>query len=319
MTSAVAEVLGHRRTGIGREKLHRCRIGRRSGNDRGVLHGAVTFQGLHDLDNGGAFLTNGHIKTLHIFSALVDDRVDRQSGFSGFAVANDQLALPTANRGQRINHLDPGLHRFVNVFPFDNPRGFDLNLASRTGVNGRAAVDGDSKCVNHTAEQLFAHGNGRDGFGALDFVAFLDAGIVTKNGDPYIVGFQVKRSAAQAVFGELHQLSGHYAAETVYPCDSVTDTEDGSDFVGFDGGGKLLQLLAQDGGHLIGFNIDGHGANSLCVNHVLFKLGEFRRNTVVLNPVADSNTEARNQGIVQFQVGANDFSGFLTEFFAEIF
>ncbi len=42
---------------------------------------------------------------------LVDDRVNRQGGFAGLAVANDQFALSASDRDHGINGFDTGLDR----------------------------------------------------------------------------------------------------------------------------------------------------------------------------------------------------------------
>jgi hypothetical protein len=46
-------------------------------------------------------------------SLLVDDRVDRDGGLAGLAVADDELALAAADRDHGVDGLDAGLHRLV--------------------------------------------------------------------------------------------------------------------------------------------------------------------------------------------------------------
>ena len=50
---------------------------------------------------------------MHVLSFLVDYRVNRDSGFSGLAVADDQFSLPAADRNHGINGFDAGLDRLL--------------------------------------------------------------------------------------------------------------------------------------------------------------------------------------------------------------
>ena len=98
MAAAVAEIFAHRAAGIRRDVLHRRRIGSRGGDDDGVIHGAVIFERLHHLRHGGALLPDGDIDADHVAALLIDDRVERDGGLAGLAVADDQLALAAADR-----------------------------------------------------------------------------------------------------------------------------------------------------------------------------------------------------------------------------
>jgi hypothetical protein len=45
---------------------------------------------------------------------LVEDRVDRDRGLAGLAVADDQLTLAAADRHHAVDRLQAGLHRLAN-------------------------------------------------------------------------------------------------------------------------------------------------------------------------------------------------------------
>src|SRR3982750_1289942 len=51
---------------------------------------------------------------------LVDDRIDRDGGLAGLAVADDQLALPAADRHHRVDGLESGLHRLRHRLASDH-------------------------------------------------------------------------------------------------------------------------------------------------------------------------------------------------------
>src|SRR5207244_8596688 len=66
---------------------------------------------------------------------LIDDRVDRDGGFAGLAVADDQLALTAADRDHRVDRFVAGLHRLRNRFPPDHAR---CDLLDRRGALRRS-------------------------------------------------------------------------------------------------------------------------------------------------------------------------------------
>ncbi len=111
--AVVAEVLAHGAAGVGRDELQRRRIGGRGGDDDGVVHRAVLAQLLDHLGDRGPLLADGDVDADDVVALLVDDRVDRDGGLAGLAVADDQLALAAADRDHRVDGLEAGLQRLV--------------------------------------------------------------------------------------------------------------------------------------------------------------------------------------------------------------
>src|SRR5581483_5255567 len=91
-------------------------------DDRGVLQGAGGLQGATYGGDGRALLTDRDVDAADLLRRvtrrpvvlLVDDRVDRDRGLAGGAVTDDQLALPAADRGHRVDGLDTGRKRLVH-------------------------------------------------------------------------------------------------------------------------------------------------------------------------------------------------------------
>jgi hypothetical protein len=79
---------------------------------------------------------------------LVDDRVDRDRGLAGLAVADDQLALAAADRDHRVDRLDAGLQRLVHRLAVRDARRDDVDL--------RVAVERATERVDHAAEHRLA-------------------------------------------------------------------------------------------------------------------------------------------------------------------
>src|SRR5476651_619041 len=230
MHAVVAEVFAHRAAGVGREELHRRRIGRGGGHDDGVFHRAVVLERLHDLGDRRALLANGHVNAVELLAlvaALVDrllvqEGVDGDGGLAGLAVADDQLALAAADRDQ--------------------------------------AVDRIAETVDHAAEQALADRNVDDGAGTLDGVAFADRAILAEDHDADVVALEIERHALDAA-RELDHLAGLDAVETVDARDAVTNGKDLADLGHFGLGAEVGDLLLQNGRDFGGTDI--HLGNSL--------------------------------------------------------
>ncbi len=110
-----------------RRRRGRC-TGTGPGDDAGrrhddrVLHRAGLRQAVDDLGDRRALLPDRDVDALDLLLgvargpvlALVDDRVDRDRGLADLAVADDQLALPAADRRHRVDGLDAGLQRLLH-------------------------------------------------------------------------------------------------------------------------------------------------------------------------------------------------------------
>src|SRR5438046_5804981 len=89
------------------------------------LHRVMLFQAL---DHGGdrrVLLPDRDVDADDALPLLVDDRVDRDRGLAGTAVADDQLALAAADRNHRIDRLDAGLQRLLHGLPLDDAGSHD--------------------------------------------------------------------------------------------------------------------------------------------------------------------------------------------------
>ena len=64
--------------------------------------------------DGRLLLADGDVEAENALALLVDDRVDRDGGLAGLAVADDELALTAADRDHRVDGLDAGLERLLD-------------------------------------------------------------------------------------------------------------------------------------------------------------------------------------------------------------
>ena len=178
---------------------------------------------------------------------LVEDGVDRDRGLAGLAVADDQLALAAADRHQRVDRLEPGLHRLVHRFARDDARRLDLD--PRAGDVGQRplAVDRVAEPVDHPAEQAAADRHVDDRAGALDRVALADAAVVAKDHDADIVAFEIEGHALHPV-RELDHLAGLDLVEAVDAGDAVADRQHLADLGDIGLAAETGDLLLQDRG-----------------------------------------------------------------------
>ena len=95
-------------------------------------------------------------------------------GLAGLAVADDQLALATADRDQRVDRLDTGLDRRVDRLADDDAGGDALDRAGGLGADRPLVVERTAERVDDTTEQRGTDRDLDDATGRLDRVAFLD-------------------------------------------------------------------------------------------------------------------------------------------------
>ena len=173
---------------------------------------------------------------------LVDDRVEGDGGLAGLAVADDQLALAAADRDQRVDGLEAGLHRLVHRLARDDAGRLHVDAAALGRLDRPLAVDRVAERVDHAAEQALADRHVDDGAGALDGVAFLDLAVGAEDHDADIVVFEVERHAADAA-GELDHLAGLDVVEAVDAGDAVADRQHLADLGDLGLLAEILDLL----------------------------------------------------------------------------
>src|SRR5690606_30095184 len=137
-----------------------------------------------------------------------DDRVERDRGLAGLAVADDQLALAAADRDHRVDRLEAGLERLVDALALHDAGGLQLERAAPLGLDLAETVDGVAQRVDHAAEVALADRDREDVAGAAHLLALLDAGELAEHDDADLADVEVQREAEGAVL-EGQQLVGH--------------------------------------------------------------------------------------------------------------
>ncbi len=182
---------------------------------------------------------------------LVEDGIQRHGGLAGLAVADDQLALAAADRDERVDGLEAGLHRLVHAAARDDARRLDVDAVALLGDDRTLAVDRVAEGIDHAAEQALADRRIDDGARALDGRAFLDVAVGAEDDDADIVVLEVEGHAADAA-GKLDHLAGLDIVEAVDAGDAVAHRQHLADLRDFRLAAEVLDLLLEDRGDFCG-------------------------------------------------------------------
>ena len=249
--AVVEEVLAHRAAG---ERCHpldrRGLLGGRRHDDR-VLHRARVAQALDDLGDRRPLLADRDVDTDDVSPALVQDRVDRDRGLARGAVADDELALATADRRHRVDRLEAGLQRLLHGLPLDDARSLELEWAALGRLDRTEPVERVAERVDDPAEQAGSDRDAHDLAGAAHRLALLHVLPLAEERGADVVLLEVERDAGHAVL-ELEPLERDAVLEAVDAGDAVPDLEDAADLreVGLDV--ELLDSILEDRGDLFG-------------------------------------------------------------------
>ena len=184
---------------------------------------------LDGLRDRRALLADRDVDALHALTLLVQDRVDRDGGLAGLAVADDQLALTAADRRHRVDGLDAGLQRLVHRLAADDAGRLDLEAAEL----GPAAIGplpsiGAPSAFTTRPSSASPTGTERMRPVALTELAFLDlVGLAEHHrADRFLV--EVQREAERAAL-ELEQLVDRGVGQAGDARDAVADLEHAAD------------------------------------------------------------------------------------------
>ncbi len=170
----IAEVFAKRRAGVGRDILQRGGIGGGGGYDNRIIQRTRLFQNVADVLNRCGFLADGDIDTDNIAALLVDNRVQRDSGFADATVADNQLALPSANRHKGVNGLQARLQRLLHRLAIYNTGRARFDIRILSGDNRTFAIQRIADSVDKAAKHGLAHRHFNDLAGASNRRAFLN-------------------------------------------------------------------------------------------------------------------------------------------------
>src|SRR5271170_1067014 len=261
--AVVAEPLAHGAARERRKILQRRRIARGRGDDGCVFHRAGVFERLDDLRDRRALLPDGDVDAIELLllvgtgvdGALIDDGVNGDGGLAGLTVADDELALATADRDQAVDRLDARLHGLVHGFARNDARRLHVDATALGNVLQLAlAVDRIAETIDYAAEKTFANRHVDDGARALHRVAFFDRRVGAEDHDADIVALEIERHAFDAA-RELDHLAGLDIVEAIDAGDAVADRKNLADFADFRLSAEILDFALQDCRNLGGLDV----------------------------------------------------------------
>ena len=262
MHAAITEILAHRGARIGCEELERRGVRRGRGDHDRILHRALLGQRADELRHRGTLLADRDVDAVQLLlfvgagvdALLVDEGVDRDRGLAGLAIADDQLALATTDRHERVDRLQARLHRLADRGARDDAGCLHLDAATLGRLDRALAIDRVAEAVDHAAEQRLADRHVDDRAGALDDVAFLDLAVRAEDHDADIVGLEVQRHALHAV-REFDHLACLDVVEPVDARNAVTDAQDLAGLADFGFGTEIGDLVTNDLRDFCGANV----------------------------------------------------------------
>jgi hypothetical protein len=145
--------------------------------------------------HGGSAPANGTVDTHNISAPLVEDGVDRNSGFARLPVTENQLALAAPDGNESIDNFEAGLERHGDGRAVHDMRGGAFDGQALTGGQQPAAIEWPTERIDHASQQSVAHGNVHDTARALDFIACVQMPVFAEQHDFDFVLVHVERDA----------------------------------------------------------------------------------------------------------------------------
>src|SRR5690606_25778268 len=135
---------------------------------------AALTQRLHDAGHLAGSLPDGAVDADHVAAALIQDRVDGDGRLARTAVADDQLALATADRDHGVDGLEPRLERLLHRLPqHDAGRDHVDETAPLNGIDRTLPVDRLAERVDHATQVPRADRHVQHAAGPPDRVALV--------------------------------------------------------------------------------------------------------------------------------------------------
>ena len=136
------EVFGNGYAGIRSQVLERSPIGSRSGDDDGIGHSAVFFQGPYDAGNGRRFLTDGDVDADDACIFLIQNGIDSDGRLAGTAVTDDEFTLATADRNHGVDCLEARLEGHLDRLAVGDAISLDFDQTGFCRLDVPFAVNG---------------------------------------------------------------------------------------------------------------------------------------------------------------------------------
>ena len=224
------EMLGDAGRGVGGDVGETGRVVAFGDDDDRVVQRALVAEVGDGLGHRGRALADGAIDAHDIAAVLVEDGVDRDGRLARLPIAQDQFALATADRNERIDGDQAGLQRHGHGRAVHDGRGGALDGQAIACSQPAPFIERPAQRVDDTAQQPFAHGHIHDPARALDLIARLQVPVVAEQHDADFVLVDIERDAEHAA-GKFEQLLGARAGQPGDPGNAGRHVGDRADLM----------------------------------------------------------------------------------------
>src|SRR3989344_4241789 len=277
-------------------RLHRGRGRIHPWCNRSTVPGIAAQELANHVGDGRLFLTDGYVDAENAAVLLVDDRVDRQSGFTDLTVTDDQLTLATADRDHGIDSLVASLYRLVYRLTPDHAWSNFLDRVGLGVAQWTFAVNRVTQCVDYATQQFLTNWNFEDAAGALGAHAFSQRLVCAQNNGTYGVLLQVEGHTVNAA-RKLDHLAVHDVGQTVNPHDAVRYADDSAFVTGLGGHIELVDAALDNFtyfGRIELLHCSAAPSNSRF--QCFGKFRDFAANRAIDNQVAGADYDTTYQG-----------------------
>ena len=250
MSSRITEVLSDRRSCKRCIVLQGSRVGSGSRHDDGIVHRPLFLQSIYDRCDCRAFLTDGHIDTVHRFApeisfTLVDDGIYRYCSLSCLAVSDDKFSLASTYRNHGVYGLQTCLERLGHRLTEDDSRSlaFKRHLDKFAG-DGTPAVKRFAERIHDASHHGLAHLDRSDASCPVHGHALLDLICRSKKHSTHIVFFKVHDHSHHTVV-KLKKFSGFRIQQAMDAHHAVADLQHLADLLILKVVADCLELVKQ--------------------------------------------------------------------------
>ncbi|GLI95154.1 hypothetical protein LMG27198_41460 [Methylocystis echinoides] len=188
---------------------------------------------------------------------MIDDCVDRNGGFAGAAVANDQFTLTAAERNHRVNHQKARRERPRDERTIDDRRRGLIDGRELGGNDCPAAIEWRAERINDAPQKRFANRHARDFAGSSDDAPRLDWARIAEQHRADGALAQIDREPPYPTF-EYKQFIEPRARQAFYRRDAIADLDNPADLLQPRSERDVADLLAASTGPVAQFLDKSH-------------------------------------------------------------
>ncbi|MBA7615052.1 hypothetical protein ES703_22328 [subsurface metagenome] len=176
---------------------------------------------------------------------MIDDGIQGNGRLARGAIADNKLALSSAQRNKAVDGFNTRLHRCVHRLTAGNVGRYSLHGQGLLSLDRPLAIEGIAQGIDHPPDKGFTHRHLGDTPRAAHLVSFFNLGIIAQYDSGHAIFFQVQGDAHNIV-GKLQQLVILGRRQPVNAGDAIANLNHGADIDHGHRCPELLNLLFDD-------------------------------------------------------------------------